>query len=107
MDIEFLADKKISLFMKDYTDESIDLFGEELSVTVSSPENKGLQNIYESSTRTENKYAYNLQSIVAKLPLVGKRGRPYLEPAKLLLCTRVRKSTNEENSRLREVLQYI
>ena len=56
MDIEFLADGKISLFMKDYIGESIDLFVEEISTKVSSPENKGLQNIYENSIRLENKY---------------------------------------------------
>ena len=42
MDIEFLAIEKLSLFMKDYTEESIDLFGEELNTKVSSPSNKGL-----------------------------------------------------------------
>ena len=45
MDIEFLADGKLSLFMKDYIEESIHFFGEELSAKVSSPLNKGLQNI--------------------------------------------------------------
>ena len=36
--------------MKDYIEESIDLFGEEISAKVSSPANKGVQNIDESST---------------------------------------------------------
>ena len=37
MDIEFLADGKFSLFMKDYIEESIDFFLEELSAKLSSP----------------------------------------------------------------------
>ena len=36
--------------MKDYIEELIDLFGEELSATSSSPTKKGLHNIDESST---------------------------------------------------------
>ena len=43
--------------MKDYTEKSVDLFGEELSATVSSPAKKRLKNINESYTRSENKYA--------------------------------------------------
>ena len=51
MDIEFLAHGKLSLFMKDYIEKSIYLFGEELSSKLSLPENKGMQNIDNSSTR--------------------------------------------------------
>ena len=51
--VEFLADGKLFLFMKDYIKESIDLFEKELSTEVSSPENKGLKNIDESSTRLD------------------------------------------------------
>ena len=50
MDIELLANGKLYFFMKDYIEESIDLFGEEISAKVSSPANKGVQNIDESST---------------------------------------------------------
>ena len=46
MDTEFLADGKLSLFMKDYIEESIYLFGEELIKKVSSPAKKGLHNIH-------------------------------------------------------------
>ena len=51
MDIEFLSDWNLSLFMKYYIEESIDLFGEELSATVSSPPKKVLQNTDKSSTK--------------------------------------------------------
>ena len=54
---EFLAYGKLSLFMKDYIEESIDLFREEISTKVSSPENKGLKNVDESYTRLEKKDA--------------------------------------------------
>ena len=42
MDIEFLADGELSLFMKDYIEESIYLFVEDLSTKVSSPAKKGM-----------------------------------------------------------------
>ena len=45
MDIEFSADGKFSLFMKDYIEESIHLFGGKIITKVSSPEKKGLQNV--------------------------------------------------------------
>ena len=50
-EIEFLADGKLSSFMKYYIEESIDLFGDELSATVSSPPKKVLQNTDKSSTK--------------------------------------------------------
>ena len=53
--------------MKDYIEESIDLFREEISTKVSSPENKGLKNVDESYTRLEKKDADIFNSIVAKL----------------------------------------
>ena len=52
--------------MKNYIEESMNLFDEELRSTVSSPENQGLQNIDDSSTRLENKDADILHFIVAK-----------------------------------------
>ena len=58
--------------MKDYIERSIDLFGLELTTTVSSPRNKGLHGIYRSSTRLENNYAEIIQSIVAKKLWVKK-----------------------------------
>ena len=42
MDIKFLAYGKLSLFMKDYIEESIDFFGKEMSTKLSSPAKKSL-----------------------------------------------------------------
>ena len=100
MDIEFIADGKLSLFTKDYIEESIDLFGEEMITKVSSPSKKGLQNVDESSTILEKKYSDIFHSIVANLLWVAKRGRPDIEPVISFLCTRVTKSTKEDKSKL-------
>ena len=93
MDIEFLADGNLSLFMKYYFEELIDLLEEEIRENVSSPAKKGLQNIDESSTRLEKKYTDILHSMVAKLLWVAKRVRPYIEPTILFLWNRATKST--------------
>ena len=66
MDMEFLSNGKLSLFTKDYIEESIDFFGEEISVTVSLSANKGLQNMDKSSTTLEKKDADILHYIVEK-----------------------------------------
>ena len=52
--------------LRDYIEESIDLFGEEISTKVSSPEKKGSQNVDEIYTRLENKDAGILHSVVEK-----------------------------------------
>ena len=104
MDIEFLVHGKLSLFMKDYIEESIDLFREKISTKVSSPEKKGLQNVDEGSTRLEKKDAEIFHSIFAKLLWVEKWGRPDIDPSISFLCTRVTKSTKEDKAKLRRVL---
>ena len=45
MDIEFLGNGKVLLFMKDYIGELTALFNEDLDATVSPSAKKGLQNI--------------------------------------------------------------
>ena len=93
--------------MKDYIEESIDLFREKISTKVSSPAKKGLQNVDEGSTRLEKKDADIFHSIVAKQLWVGKWGRPNIEPSISFLCTRVTKSTKEDTAKLRQVFQYL
>ena len=74
--------------MKYYIEKSINFFGDKISTKVSSPANKCLHNIEESSTLLENKDADILHSIVAKLLLVEKIVRPHINPAISFLCTR-------------------
>ena len=45
MAIESFANRRVSLFMKDYIEESIASFGESLDAKLSSPAKNGLQNI--------------------------------------------------------------
>ena len=80
MDVELLAYAKLYLFMKDYIDKSIDLFEEQISMKVSSSAKRVLHNIYESSTRLEDKDANILHPIVAKLIRVEKGEGPTLSP---------------------------
>ena len=93
--IDYLTGGKLSLFMKDYIEESIDLFGEYISTKVSSPENQGMQNVDESSKILYKKDADILHSIVEKILWVAKMVRPNIGPSVLVLCTRVTNSTKE------------
>ena len=79
--------------MKDYIEEVIDLFVEEIIMKVSSPANKGPQNVDQSSTRLETKHLDIFHFIVAKLLLVEKGGRPDIESAISVLCTVFTNST--------------
>ena len=79
------------------------MFIEELSTKVSSPVNKDLKNIDDSSTILEKKDADILHSTVEKLLWVAKGGRPDIDPNILFLCTRVTNSTKEYKSKLRWV----
>ena len=54
-----------------------------------------------------NKYADILYYIVAKLIWVSNRERPDIKAEILLLYTRVTKSTMEEKSKLKVVLQFL
>ena len=65
---------KVSLFIKDYIEKSIESFGEALDAKVSSTAKKGLQTINESSPKMDKQEAYSLHYIVAKLIWVAKRG---------------------------------
>ena len=48
IDIEFLENGKVLLLMKDYIEKSIALFNKNMDATVSSQENKFLQNVNEN-----------------------------------------------------------
>ena len=54
MAIESFANRRVSLFMKDYIEESIAQFGEALDAKLSSPDTNVLHNINLNSPRLDN-----------------------------------------------------
>ena len=76
-----------------------------ITATVSSPENKGLNNTNEISTRLEKKDAEILHYIVPKLIWIAKGGRSKVELDILFLCNIVTKSINKEKAKLRQLMQ--
>ena len=68
---------------------------------------KGFENIYEISTRLENKDADILHFMVAKLLWVAIGGRPNIGLGIPFLCIRGTKSANEDKDKLRGVLKYL
>ena len=61
----------------------------------------------ESSPRLYKQEADVPHSMFAKLPWVGKRVRPDIEPALSFLCNRVAKNTVEVKAKLKRVLQLL
>ena len=95
------------MFMTYYIYEYFTKFGEALYAKVSSPGNKGLQNINENSPRLDKQEAYTPYYMVAKLLWVAKNGRPDIEPEMSFLCIRLTKSTVQYKATFKRVIQFL
>ena len=73
MDIEFLGNGIVLLFMKYYIDYFIASFGKALGVKLSSPAKKGLKNINKISPSLDKKEADTLHDIATKILWVAKK----------------------------------
>ena len=107
MDIEFKKDGTVSINMKDYIIEASEVFGEDVTINVSSAATGKLFVIDENSPKLENDKSDKFHSIVAKLLWVMKRGRPDIETVISFLCTRVSDPTEEDWDKLRRVLCFL
>ena len=107
MDIEFLGGGKVKILMKEYLEESIVSFGEDLYKKTTTPAKSDLFKIDEMSKRLDKDTSERFHHIVSKLLFVYKRARLDIELAILFLCTRVFKSTMEDWEKLRRLLSYL
>jgi hypothetical protein len=107
MDIEFCNDGSVKIGTKEYINEAIKDFDEDVSKNVSSPANLGLNTIDQKSPLLPIKKKDLFHSIVAKLLWVMKRGRPDIETTIAFLCTRVAAPTDQDWKKLRRLLQFL
>ena len=107
MHIHFRGDGTFSILMKEYLEEAIEEFGEEIIATTTSPATKSLFIVNSNSERLYVDKAKKFHSIVAKLLYVSTRARVDLKLSIAFLCTRVTKSTEHDWRKLKRVLQYI
>ena len=107
MNISFIGDNKVKLTMRNYLEEAIQMFGEDVSVGAATPANRNLFVVNETLSLLETRKAEIFHRVVAKLLYVAKRARVDLQLAIAFLCTRVSKSTQEDWEKLRRTLKYI
>jgi hypothetical protein len=93
--------------MRDYLEEAI--MESELNVTriAATPARRDLFDIDEDAKRLGKKQAEVFHSVVAKLLYVSIRARSDILLAISFLCTRVSKSTVEDEAKLKRVLEYL
>ena len=107
MNISFIGDGKVQLTMKNYLEEAIQAFGEDVSAGAATPTNRNLFVVNEDLPPLETEKAEVFHHVVAKLLYVAKRARVDLQLAIAFLCTRVSKSTQEDWEKLCRFLKHI
>ena len=107
MNISFIGDNKVNLLMKNYLEEAIQTFGEDVSAGAVTPANRNLFILNKDLPLLEIGKAEVFHYVVAKQLYVAKRARVDLQLAIAFLCTRVSKSTQEDWEKLHRVLKYI
>jgi hypothetical protein len=93
--------------MKDYLREAIEESGLDIAKSVSSPANGNLFHVDNKSPLLEKHDNEVFHSVAAKLLYVFLRARVDILLAIAFLCTRVSKSTIQDQAKLKRVLEYI
>ncbi|KAI2505105.1 Reverse transcriptase (RNA-dependent DNA polymerase) [Fragilaria crotonensis] len=93
--------------MKDYLEEAIAESGLDISRPASTPATRTLFEVDDTSEPLSREESEAFHSVSAKLLYVSLRARVDQLLAIAFLCTRVSKSTKQDQSKLKRVLQYI
>jgi hypothetical protein len=107
MKFVFTNDGKVQITMEDYLTEAIEESGMTIERTVATPAKKDLFDVDDTAAPLEKAEAEIFHSIVAKLLYVSLRARMDMLLPIIFLCTRVSKSTVEDQMKLKRVLEYI
>ena len=107
MDIHFKNDRTVTVQMKDYLQESIDESGLNIMHEAATPAKGSLFDVYSESPLLEGEEFDTFQSIVAKLLYVAIRARLDMLLPVAFLCTRVTKSTKQDQMKLKRVLDNL
>ena len=107
MKIRYTDEGTAVITMRQYLEEALAECGMEINRTAATPAKKSLFDVDPQSPRLEKKDAEVFHSISAKLLYVALRARVDLLLSVVYLCTRVTKSTKQDQDKLRRVLEYI
>jgi hypothetical protein len=107
MNIRYTDKGTVAVTMKRYLQEAIDECGLDIRREAKTPARRTLFEVDRSSTPLEKGAAETFHRILAKLLYVSIRARMDILPAIGFLCTRVSNSTEQDQSKLRRVLEYL
>ena len=109
MDIVMRDDEKFEVTMKEYLNESIEAFPEEIVKSARTPAKGDLFSEDEGENKVilKDDEAEVFHHIVAKLLYVAKRARPDIDLTILFLCTRVAQPTKGDKDKLKRLLEYV
>ena len=108
MDITFNQDETVTVDMSEYVCDTLASSGIDLSgSTAPTPAKRNLFELDEASPLLSKESAELFHRVVAKLLYLSKRGRTDIQLAIAFLTTRVSRSTEQDFSKLRRVLQYL
>jgi hypothetical protein len=107
MNIRYTEQNTAVITMKDYLREAIEESGLNIVKPVSTPANRELFEVDESSERLNKTDAETFHSVAAKLLYVSIRARVDILLPVAFLCTRVSKSTLQDQGKLKRLLEYI
>ena len=101
-----LDNDAVTICNKEYVEEAIELFGEEIGSAAATPAKAHLFEVEEGRELLSTKQQKTFHSCVAKLLFVAKRGRPDILTAVSFLTTRVTKPTIDDWGKLKRIIQY-
>ena len=107
MSLQFKNDRTVTIQMKDYLQESIDNSGLNIMHEAAMPAKGSLFDVDSESPLLEGEEFDTFQSVVAKLLYVAIRTRLDMLLPVAFLCTRVTKSTKQDQMKLKRVLEYV
>ena len=107
MRIRYTEQRTAVISMKEYLEEAIREFGLPISRVAATPAKRNLLEVDGTSAVLGNDRSKVFHSVSAKLLYVSIRARMDLLLATGFLCTRVSKSTVEDESKLKRLLEYV
>ena len=107
MKIVYTKNGTAEIIMRDYLEEAITESELDVTRSATTPARRNLFDINDNATPLKKKHADIFHSVVAKLLYVSIRARPDILLAVRFLCTRVSKSTLEDQAKLKQVLEYL
>ena len=99
--------KKLTVDMKEYLEESVKEFPEECNKAISTPAALHLFDVNTDQKKLDTNKKTTFHRLVAKLLFVSKRGRPDIQVAIAFLTTRVTNPDEDDWKKLKRLLCYI